>query len=402
MRPGDNSVPPAPANRARLRSWLNRIHIFDIRRRRRIISPQISAIHRKPSGKVKTPFVPSVDHEIRWKNSGRNLALPCLNGCVNELSLPATDRPTDEELARLVAAGQVEVFAQLYTRYYARAYRLAWAMTGQREAAEELTQEIFLRAWQKAGQFSGESSFGTWFYRLATHCCLNYRKRLPARAHESLDAVEQTPQTDAMKQIEANVRQQEIQGEVQRALLSLKPEWRLIVILKDIEGLSYEEIAERIRERKMFFAFVKQLIRPGCWRYQRQLSPYLDAELEQAASARLETHLAGCTACRTQCENLSFAARLVANLPMPETEPATTPLWVTPEGAAQPLQQPRRLVFILAPAVAVLALSGRRGVVFPPRATSVLGSRAPLRPACDRSESYCQNSAFAYRRMVGD
>jgi len=150
----------------------------------------------------------------------------------------------DEELARLIAAGQVEVFAHLYAQYYARAYRLAWAMTGRREAAEELTQEIFLRAWQKAGQFRGESSFGTWFYQLAAHCCLNYRKRQSAREHESLEAVEQAPQTDAMKQIEANVQRQEIQGEVQRALLSLKPKWRLIVILKDIEGLSYEEIAE--------------------------------------------------------------------------------------------------------------------------------------------------------------
>ncbi|MCI0391283.1 MAG: sigma-70 family RNA polymerase sigma factor [Acidobacteria bacterium] len=165
---------------------------------------------------------------------------------MNELSLLATDRPTDEELARLVAAGQVEVFAQLYVRYYARAFRLAWAMTGRREAAEELTQEIFLRAWQKAGQFRGESSFSTWFYRLATHCCLNFRKRLPSWAHESLEGVEQSLQTDAMNQIEANVQRQEIQGEVHRALLSLKPKWRLIVILKDIEGLSYEEIAERM------------------------------------------------------------------------------------------------------------------------------------------------------------
>ncbi len=165
---------------------------------------------------------------------------------MSELSRLATDRPTDEELARLVAAGQVEVFSQLYARYYQRAYRLAWAMTGGRETAEELTQEIFLRAWQKAAQFRGESSFGTWFYRLATHCCLNFRKRLTMRSHETLDSVEQAPQSDSMKQVEANVQRREIQGEVQRALLSLKPRWRLIVILKDIEGLSYEEIAERL------------------------------------------------------------------------------------------------------------------------------------------------------------
>ena len=165
---------------------------------------------------------------------------------MNELSRLATERQTDEELARLVAAGQVEVFAQLYERYYDRAYRLAWAMTGNREAAEEMTQEIFLRAWQKAGQFRGDSKFGTWFYRLATHCCLNFRNRLPRRRHEPIDIIELLPQPDVMKQIEANAQRREIQGEVHRALLSLKPKWRMILILKEIEGLSYEEISEQM------------------------------------------------------------------------------------------------------------------------------------------------------------
>jgi RNA polymerase sigma-70 factor (ECF subfamily) len=175
--------------------------------------------------------------------------LPCLNKRVNELSRLATDRPpdeemADEELARLVAAGQAEVFAELYARYYARAYRLAWGMTGQRGAAEELTQEIFVRAWQKLGQFRGEASFGTWFYRLAARCCLNHRSRSPR--HETLEVVEEAPLPAGMKQVESNVERQELQRAVQRALLSLKPEWRLIVILKDIEGLSYEEIAARL------------------------------------------------------------------------------------------------------------------------------------------------------------
>lgn len=153
----------------------------------------------------------------------------------------------DEELARRVAGGQVEVFALLYERYYARAFRLAWGMTGERGAAEELTQEIFLRVWQKAGQFRGESSFSTWFYRLATRCCLNLRHRRPgAVVFEALDVIEQLPHPSAMKQIEAPLEQQQLQDEVQRALLSLKPEWRLVVLLKDLEGLSYDEIAVRL------------------------------------------------------------------------------------------------------------------------------------------------------------
>ena len=106
----------------------------------------------------------------------------------------------------------------------------------------------------------------------------------------------------------------------------------------------------------MLFAFVKQLRRPGCWRYHRLLSPYLDGELDQGAAARLERHLAGCAACRTQSENMRFAARLVADLPLSEAESAMTPQWLT-DSVAQPHRQPRRLVFVLTPVAAVLALA---------------------------------------------
>lgn len=184
------------------------------------------------------------------KNREEAARVACLKGYVTELTAAAAITTTDEELAHRVSAGEEEVFAELYRRYYARAFRLAWTMTGQREAAEELTQEIFLRSWQKIGQFRGEAKFGTWFYRLATRCCLNYRQRRTTPAHETLDAFEERAEPGAMKQseaqLEANLRQQELQDEVQRALFSLKPEWRLVVFLKDLEGLSYEEIAAQM------------------------------------------------------------------------------------------------------------------------------------------------------------
>jgi anti-sigma factor RsiW len=105
----------------------------------------------------------------------------------------------------------------------------------------------------------------------------------------------------------------------------------------------------------MLIAFVKQLMRPGCWRYRRLLSPYLDDELDQGAASRLESHLADCASCRSRSENLRFAARLVANLQLPEAEPA--PHWPTPEGAFRPLRQSRKLVFVLAPAAVLLAIA---------------------------------------------
>ncbi|HEX4947367.1 MAG TPA: sigma-70 family RNA polymerase sigma factor [Blastocatellia bacterium] len=164
--------------------------------------------------------------------------------CVNDLV-------TDEELVCRILAGQGDVFAQLYERYHVRAYRLAWSMTAQREAAEDLTQEIFLRAYQKLAQFRGEASFATWFYRLAVNCCLHHRQRARRHWAETMEETElirlldeqSAPRTQA---IEASVLQHEQQALIHQALLGLKPELRMVVILRNLEELSYDEIAARM------------------------------------------------------------------------------------------------------------------------------------------------------------
>lgn len=158
----------------------------------------------------------------------------------------ARDDRTDEELVGLLLAGHGDVFAEIYLRYYSRAFRLAYAMTGNRESAEDLTQEIFLRTYQKIGLFKGESGFSTWFYRLAVNSSLNYRRRDRSRASEDATDMDSLVAPGPPRQMESKIYQKQIQSQVQRALLSLKPKWRVIVILKDIEGLSYEEIAERV------------------------------------------------------------------------------------------------------------------------------------------------------------
>lgn len=161
------------------------------------------------------------------------------------------DANTDEELVKLVIAGQGDVFAQLYARYHLRAYRLAWGMTAQREAAEDLTQEIFLRAYQKLAQFRGEASFATWFYRLAVNCCLQQRHRAHRQRAEAMEETElirvlDVQTTTSTQAVEASVLQQEQQAIIHKALLTLKPELRMVVILRNLEELSYDEIAARM------------------------------------------------------------------------------------------------------------------------------------------------------------
>ena len=119
-------------------------------------------------------------------------------------------------------------------------------MTGRHDSAEDLAQEVFIRAYQKIGLFGGQSSYSTWFYRLALNHCLNHCKSARRRRQaESFDAQRPAP-APALKQVEKKILQKEMQDQIHRALFSLKPKYRLIVILRDIENLSYEEIAERL------------------------------------------------------------------------------------------------------------------------------------------------------------
>jgi RNA polymerase sigma-70 factor (ECF subfamily) len=145
-----------------------------------------------------------------------------------------------------VLTGEADVFAHVYERYYSRTYRLAYGMTGRHDTAEDLTQEVFIRAYQKLALFAGQSSFSTWFYRLAFNHCLNRCKSERRRERRASEESRPAPLTSPMKAVEKKILQQEVQQQIHRALFSLKPEQRLVVILKDIDGLSYEEIAERL------------------------------------------------------------------------------------------------------------------------------------------------------------
>jgi RNA polymerase sigma-70 factor (ECF subfamily) len=151
----------------------------------------------------------------------------------------------DSELVRLASAGDRAAFAQIYERFYARAFRLAYSMTGNRAAAEDLTQEIFMRAFQRLENFGGQSSFATWFYRLAVNHSLNYRRKERFSVQDNhADKLEFL--ANQGPQIESVVLQNQLKGEIHGALLELGEDMRMVIILKDIEGLNYDEIAERM------------------------------------------------------------------------------------------------------------------------------------------------------------
>ena len=128
-------------------------------------------------------------------------------------------------------------------------------MTGDRAEAEDLAQEVFLKAYRGLGGFEGASRFSTWLYAIATHHCLNHlqarRRRggssgrgLGATGDDPSAAVERLP--DGAPRADALLERADLARLVQAELAHLREEHRLILVLRDIQGLSYEEIARTL------------------------------------------------------------------------------------------------------------------------------------------------------------
>ena len=162
----------------------------------------------------------------------------------------ADQNQSDEVIVLRIKAGEGELFVHLYDRYYAKVFRLAFGMTAEREQADDLAQDIFLRVYRQIDGFRMDSTFATWFYRIAFNHCLTYLRRQRWRrlmvTTSDLPNEHEVSDDQPTNLADASLLKQEIQSEVRRALLSLKPKARLLVFLKDIEGLSYDEIAEQL------------------------------------------------------------------------------------------------------------------------------------------------------------
>ena len=131
--------------------------------------------------------------------------------------------------------GDREAQRQLYERYHRKVFQLVVQMVGPQDALD-LSQQIFLRIFQSIDQFSGRSRLETWLHRLTVNECLQHLRRHARRQHESL---EEEPAVDSSDHTE----HKELVGE---ALSRLEPELRAVLLLRELEGLSYHEIGEAL------------------------------------------------------------------------------------------------------------------------------------------------------------
>jgi len=163
---------------------------------------------------------------------------------------------SDERLVELVRGGNREAYDEIVDRYYRPLYNLILKNTGHRERVEDLLQEVFLKGWERIEKFHGSSSFFTWLYRIAVNVCLDELRRRKRRGWvRSLDAPvggEEESFTDSLKQMQTSPRSnpdmehqaREIQRLVHEAMLTMKDDQRTILILREMQELSYDQIAE--------------------------------------------------------------------------------------------------------------------------------------------------------------
>ena len=177
-----------------------------------------------------------------------------------EAPAPVTDKATadarDRHLVRRLKAGDQRAFEELVRIYQDRVFALSLRMIGNRQEAEDLAQEVFMTLHRAIGSYRGEGLFYTWLYRIASNTCKNRIKYLRGRHFHRSVPVDETPEAQVpageagpgvplqsrVHGPEAMTEGNRLEAAVQRELAALDPEHRLLIVLRDVQGLSYQEI----------------------------------------------------------------------------------------------------------------------------------------------------------------
>lgn len=150
-----------------------------------------------------------------------------------------SDRQADRALVERCLGHEPGAFDELYSRYAPRVFSLACRMSGSRSAGEDLLQEIFLLIYRKLDGFKGEAALGTWVYRLATNCCLDYLRSRHHRLDQASDELDESlpPPTAPPGRLRVDAI------DLERAIASLPPGYRAAFVLHDVEGHDHHEVA---------------------------------------------------------------------------------------------------------------------------------------------------------------
>lgn len=163
---------------------------------------------------------------------------------------PTTPDDTDQELVRRVQAGDQTAFNLLVLKYQHRVLKLVGRFVNDQAEAEDVAQEAFLKAYRALASFRGDSAFYTWLYRIAINTAKNAlvsQRRRPVDFDLDLQDPDQYDRHARLKEAdtpEGVLLTDEIRAVIEEAMEQLPEDLRTAIVLRELEGLSYEEIAE--------------------------------------------------------------------------------------------------------------------------------------------------------------
>ncbi len=150
---------------------------------------------------------------------------------------------SDEVLIK-AAQGDLEAFDQVYKAACVFVYNVAYRVVQHKEEAQEVTQEVFITLHKKLKDFRFQSSFKTWVYRVTTNCAINHVKKISKERNRRVDYDDNLEIPTA--EVEMDIDKEDRKERINELLKVLNPEQRACIVLRNIEGLSYEEIARAL------------------------------------------------------------------------------------------------------------------------------------------------------------
>lgn len=179
----------------------------------------------------------------------------------------------EQKLIDAAIAGDSSAFERLIEPLEGRIYAVALRMCGNREDAQDCMQESMIRIYRALSSFKGQSSFSTWIYRITMNTCLDKLRRRKARRSTSLDTLLDSgwSPTDETDTPERHAIQSEQRRTLERAIAELPEDMRAAVVLRDVQGLAYDEIASALNVN---VGTVKSRISRGRERLREKLSAH--------------------------------------------------------------------------------------------------------------------------------
>jgi RNA polymerase sigma-70 factor, ECF subfamily len=202
-----------------------------------------------PAGRLDTDSDTRLDFACAWRAA---VLLAAAQGS-------PVDDTSDAGLVERLRRGDAAALEALMERHASRVYRLAWGITRNNADAEEVVQDVFLALYQKVETFEGRAALSTWLYRVATNAALMRRRGQRHQVEVPLESQLPTFHSDGHRagdralivadwsqSPEAELLSQEVRTTLEKAIENLPDQYRAVLMLRDVEGLSTEEAAEAV------------------------------------------------------------------------------------------------------------------------------------------------------------